>query len=565
MADGISVGNARPTSYELRSQLRGPRPRRLRILVFSAFAVIGSFLFAVPAAHGVDLRTVAMSGGPAPGTGGRNFFAVVPSAFNGAGQVAIRAELCCPEQSSTGRWGIWSEGAGPLALVARSGSAASGISSGTFVENGFGNPSLNNSGRLAFVAIVRAPAITTDPFHAMYSNRNGSLSLITRSFLPAPGTGAGINFLGFDAFTTGAMLNDSGKIAFRGGLTGTGVDTSNDLGIWTESAGAMSLVARTGSPAPDTPVGTAFKSLDAPTMNNAGRVLFTAYLTGSGIDATNEIGVWSADDTGVHKVARIGDAVPQASVGSVYTSLSLPLQNDSGQMVFRGSMTGPGIDDSNNDRIWLKSNTAFQAIAQEGDRAPGTPDGVVFSQPFFQPTINQLGQVFFYSRLAGPGVNSRNSAGVWMFADGGLKLVARNGDHAPGFPPDGVFAGIVAGPQNDLGQFAFRASVVTQGDGASIASNSIWTWRPNDAPRLLLRSGSVIDVNNHPSISDPRSLTQIVGPLGLTNSGQLLTQLGFSDFSFGVFVLNLPPVPEPSSATLGAIAVVLLLRRQSTR
>ena len=46
------------------------------------------------------------------------------------------------------------------------------------------------------------------------------------------------------------MLNDAGQVAFRANLTGSGVDSTNYQGVWSEGSGSLALVARTGSQAP---------------------------------------------------------------------------------------------------------------------------------------------------------------------------------------------------------------------------------------------------------------------------------------------------------------------------
>ena len=41
-------------------------------------------------------------------------------------------------------------------------------------------------------------------------------------------------------------------------LTGSGVDSTNNAGIWSEGSGSLALVARSGSQAPGTPSGVNF-------------------------------------------------------------------------------------------------------------------------------------------------------------------------------------------------------------------------------------------------------------------------------------------------------------------
>ena len=92
-------------------------------------------------------------------------------------------------------------------------------------------------------------------------------------------------------------LNDAGQAAFRAKLTGTGVGTNNDSGIFRGSAGNLTLIVREGQLAPD---GTnRFDSLvtpffNVPALNNAGQVVFAAMLTGPGVGTTNHTGLFRA-------------------------------------------------------------------------------------------------------------------------------------------------------------------------------------------------------------------------------------------------------------------------------
>jgi hypothetical protein len=84
----------------------------------------------------------------------------------------------------------------------------------------------------------------------------------------APGTAGGITFETFGSFIHpqdqyiygGPVLNDAGQIAFRADLTGSGVDSTNYQGVWSEGSGTLSLVARTGSQAPGAVSGVNFST-----------------------------------------------------------------------------------------------------------------------------------------------------------------------------------------------------------------------------------------------------------------------------------------------------------------
>jgi hypothetical protein len=72
------------------------------------------------------------------------------------------------------------------------------------------------------------------------------MQLIIREGDAAPGTSSGVLFGQFDP--NSHVLNADNQIAFLGRLTGTGVTTANDVGIWaTDSIGEIQLIAREGN------------------------------------------------------------------------------------------------------------------------------------------------------------------------------------------------------------------------------------------------------------------------------------------------------------------------------
>src|SRR6185312_10043607 len=87
-------------------------------------------------------------------------------------------------------------------------------------------------------------------------------------------------------------MNNAGKVAFESWLAGS-VDSSNDQGLWSNVSGSLQLVARRGSQAAGTASGVnydLFSYRSWPLLNDAGRIVFLAGLTGAGVDATNDEG-----------------------------------------------------------------------------------------------------------------------------------------------------------------------------------------------------------------------------------------------------------------------------------
>ena len=93
-----------------------------------------------------------------------------------------------------------------------------------------------------------------------------ALRTVALSGQSAPGAPADVNYGNFGTFffdpqnqvVRGPVINDAGRAAFRANLAGSGVDATNNQGIWSEGSGSLALVARTGSAAPGVPDGVNF-------------------------------------------------------------------------------------------------------------------------------------------------------------------------------------------------------------------------------------------------------------------------------------------------------------------
>jgi hypothetical protein len=120
------------------------------------------------------------------------------------------------------------------------------------------------------------------------------LLLVARENNAAPGVNSGVRWAGFGE----PVINDSGQIAFRAIIRGTGVTTGvSDEGIWVGNANApetLRLVARKNANAPGVTDNTRFETLGDPVIDEKGLVAFPATVNGS----YNKRGIWALDPNG---------------------------------------------------------------------------------------------------------------------------------------------------------------------------------------------------------------------------------------------------------------------------
>ena len=185
------------------------------------------------------------SGGNAPGTT-TTFRRFLPAVINSKGQVAFRASLT-RSPATVDDSGIWSEGGGPLTLIADRGQLAPGSTErfGNFTL-GTGKVALSSSGQTAFNGIVG----TGSTFSGIWSKELGKpLTLVAGYGNNAPGTGN--VFSSFNDDIHDPIINETGQLAFRAAVIAQPQPFTLADGIWRSSVnGQVGLVDIEGNNAP---------------------------------------------------------------------------------------------------------------------------------------------------------------------------------------------------------------------------------------------------------------------------------------------------------------------------
>ncbi|QDS99333.1 hypothetical protein HG15A2_26550 [Adhaeretor mobilis] len=414
-----------------------------------------------------SMALVAEAGSLAPGTT-QNFLSFQRLALNDAGQT----HFC---GSTADGIGIWSEGNGPLSLVAIEGHAAPNTS-GVFwsVANGFPIPVFNDTGQTTIIGTVITPGIP-DNQQGIWATKSGTLALVALAGDAAPTNSPGEFFA--NPFSN-PVINSEGHLAFLGGLTGP-PEVGGNFGtaVWLEADGILTEVARTGVSIPGTTH--TVLGFDNPVINDLGRTAFRGHLNGNA-----GWGVWSEGSGNLDLVARTGDEAPGTTAS--FSTLHLPVLSNTGETAFQGALFGPGVDQNNSSGIWAERDGSLALVARAGDIAPGTNAPFSYFTNENNPVINALGQVAFTARAGGAdGIWAQDSSGV-------LSLIALEGDTIDvgnGGNPDlrtiahldfisnslvmnsGNGDGRPSG-LNDLGQLAFRAMFTDSTSGIFVSSEA---------------------------------------------------------------------------------------------
>ncbi len=350
---------------------------------------------------------------------------------------------------------------------------------------------------------------------------------------PSPGLEAGVSYSGGGL----PSINSAGQVAFRGWLQGPGVDSTNNVGIWSEGAGNLTLVARQGEHAPGTEADVVFSSLSFPVLNQAGRTAFYGTLQGPGVDLTNDTGVWSNNSGAVDLIVREGQPVPGTPPGVVFNTIrsdgdwsslspvKLPLFNSAGQTAFQGFLAGPDVTIDNDAGIWSNGSGSLSLIAREGSQAPGTEPGVLFRQfGADHPPLGDGGHTAFFARLTGPGVtNFVNDQGIWSDVGGTLTLLARTGDSAPGMAGGAAFNSLQRPVINGAGQIAFSGGTLESVSGGEWEFGAgIWSQRSGSLS-LIVKSGDPAPQTDPGVVFDGFSEVIVINGTGKTAFSALLS------------------------------------------
>ncbi|MBI3845200.1 MAG: hypothetical protein HY292_11250 [Planctomycetes bacterium] len=136
----------------------------------------------------------------------------------------------------------------------------------------------------------------------------------------------------------------------------------------------------------------------------------------------------------------LGPGVVFVSFGASGFPLGSPSLSDSGAVAFLATIAGTTIDATNDEGVWSTRAGRLRAVTRKGALAPGCGADVRFSGWASEPMIGDGDQVAFQAIVAGPGVDNTNNDGLWMEVSGALALLIREGvTSVPESNPPSVF------------------------------------------------------------------------------------------------------------------------------
>jgi hypothetical protein len=471
--------------------------------------------------------------------------------------MSINAAGLATFRSSGGR--NWSEAGGTLQIVADVGAAAPGTNC-LFDDDIF--PSIMNSqGDIAFYDLVQGGNANATNNAGIWIGRHNALNLVVRTGDQAPGLASGVNFASivYDSVSSLHVIaaNDQGTVAFQAQVVGAGIDPNRNVGLWAGVPGNLQLIAMDNQPAPAS-LGTMI-AVRRPTINHSGNVAFTSSILPPSGDAI--AGVMKSVGGTLSAVAKTGDVAPGVGAGVTFTNgFYDPAINNAGNVAFVGSTTRSTFG-SSDQGLWVNRNGSLQKVAVTGDIAPGTSQQ--FRDGFSTAIVNAQGRTAFTAHL-----NGSNPEGIWSEGrTGALELVARDGQQVPGLPAGYTFNGFRDPSINASGRIAFMAEITPDCCGNTWG---IWAQDANFNLQLIALAGSSVSgsgISQSITVGELNFLTGTGNEDGRSSDfndiGQVGFQAGFTSGSMHAgFVSNLATIPEPSVIALLAVLCSITMARR---
>jgi hypothetical protein len=537
--------------------------------------VLGAGAAFITPALGVEVRSLLLSDAPPAGVApgieltGINFLsandrgeAVVYSFLEGDGVTPLSDAMLLS---------VGTRGTSPLL---REGEPIAGLPTGTTFIAQVSNAVHNNAGQTAISAYLAGEGVTGANQRAILIGSPAGFRSVVRlgDTLNFNGQDYEVGWL-----DNRVVLNDSGQAAFLAALRTPGSSGDGAYAPLLYSGGALHLIAKDGDQlAPQLP-GREFTAINPPLLNSRGDVVFWSHTVEFVGGFPNEwSGVFRHRDGQTQAVALTDDPYPGSNDGVEFANVFLRINglNDAGDVAFLADLRGPGVVGGNYRGLFTGEPGDLRQIARSGDRAPGTAGNTTFRN-FYEPVINGAGMAAFVGFLQGTGVNVDNEDALYVETAAGLRLVARTGNRAPGTPSGVVFDSLSGTPSiNTMGMVAFSATL----RGPGLTSDNRLGLYATDAEgvlTLIARHGDPFDVDDDPDREDWRIVDRYsaVGGSGgedglrvaLNDLGQLFFTLTFTDGTSGAFYAQLAPIPEPAALSIALAAIVAFAGRRRER
>ncbi len=358
-------------------------------------------------------------------------------------------------------------------IVAERNAQAPGEAVGITFTNAFDTPVIGGGGHVAFAGRLQGTGISTVNDDVIFAGIPRALRKVAQGDQEPPGTVGDVYFLEVPWRISGQrnrlVVSDSGNVGFMAKLTGNDVDFSNDIGVWAEIDGVLTLIAREGQLLS---TGSTVTGLSDIAFTDAGVAVFMS--TDTAITA-----IWVYRNGTLSPVIAEGDdapGYPDCGIAGVFR----PVMSPSGRIAFRATLNRDFVGAFCPPTMYGKDGGTPTTLMSVGDLLPNLPVGSAVNNfnpggNVHLPKINERGDIIVHAIVTVPGVTPAFRSS-WLFRrEGALELLAFETETLISDPLIAIDGLSAVGACNAVGTCAMQAGV-TSFPTAILIGDSRATW-----------------------------------------------------------------------------------------
>lgn len=340
-------------------------------------------------------------------------------------------------------------------------------------------------------------------------------------------------------------------------------------GLWRIIDGNFEPIGVAGTAAPGFPEGVVFGDTANTNIlgtfgtfdnDDAGRVAFTAFVRGPGIEVRDDEAIWIETDRGFEIFLREDEPVPPGLFdpgstfsngnvleGAFLNTASPPIRmNNNSDIVFYSEVDVPG-DPPRVPTVWSNRNGELElvmrgrqrgvAFSVPGDEVPGVPNGNFFFPNMIDIHDNRDIVVRAFVETNNDIFDS--TIGIWVDRGDGFEPVAFEEGPVPEMP--GVTFLPEIGNVRGVGKFVLESdgTIVYTGRFIDNGFLTVGVFRhPTDGPAtLLFKTSGAVDIDG----DDIRTILNFTLGQGSSEAGAKVVEVFFTDGSAGLYSYDFNP------------------------
>lgn len=283
------------------------------------------------------------------------------------------------------------------------------------------------------------------------------------------------------------VINGKSEIAFIGLYAAPGTPQGYGQAIFQRGADGGWKFTREGEKITNLP--DELTGITNLSINEAGELTFTGSLAGkaplpqisTSLDVAQYVGrgqgLFHKTAAGMKVLVRLGEEVP--NMPSFFSGIANPSSNTKGATAFIGMYTDP-----DGKGLFIYDQGKLNLIARSGQKIGNGEEGV-FSEHYYPSTINERGEIAWFSRVG-------NGGGIFVLRQKGIELVAFQGKPTAIKEADYIGFGQRAPGINNNGDVVFSAFFDGPNNG-----RGLFLKKPNGPVEVVYRSGETIPGTNY--------------------------------------------------------------------